>query len=132
MSSDNARKQIFAALTDSKMADADGAEGSQDPEAPEEEMEDEQQVLIRFSKHSEARRALPWEQWTSSEKRNYYMDRIFLGFLVLFVLMLLVECGYKVWYVTNVKQIAAFVSDSVVFLFDWLFTQERQEERAEL
>lgn len=114
------------------MADADGADGGQDLEAPEEGLDDEHQMLLHFAKYSEARRALPWEQWTFKEKANFYMDRIFLGVLVIFLLMLLGECGYKIWYVTNVKKIAEFVSDSVAFLFNWLLTQQKQEELFEL
>ncbi len=114
------------------MADTDGAEGVQNVEAPEEEQHDEQEALIHFSKYGEARRALPWEQWTFREKANYYIDRIFLGILIIFFLMLLGEFGYKMWYVTNMKKIAEFVSESVVLLFNWLFTQERQEELVEL
>lgn len=114
------------------MADTDRAEGGQDPEAPEEELDDEQEVLLHFGKYSDAQHARPWEQWSFREKANFYMDRIFLGFLVLFLLMMIGECGYKMWYVTNVKKIAAFVSESVVFLFNWLYTQDRQEELFEL
>lgn len=114
------------------MADTDEAEGGQDLEAPEEELIYEEESLLHFGKYSEARHALPWEQWSFREKANFFMDRIFLGFLFIFFIMLLGEFGYKMWYVTNVKTIAAFVSDSVVFLFDWLFTQERQEELFEL
>lgn len=114
------------------MADPDETEGVQNMEAPEEDMDDEQRALLHFSKYREARQALPWEQWTFREKANYYMDRIFLGFLAIFLLVLMGEFGYKMWYVTNVNKIAEFVTDSVVFLFDWLFTQERQEELIEL
>lgn len=116
-----------------KMADTGGTEHSQDPdEVPEEDLDDELQTLLHFSKHGDGRRAQPWEQWTFREKANYLMDRIFLGFLILFLIVLLFECTYKMWYVSNVKKMAQFVSDSVIFLFDWLFTQERQEEIAEL
>lgn len=114
------------------MADTDRAEGGQDPEALEEELDDEQEALLHFGKYSDVQRARPWEQWSFREKANFYMDRIFLGFLVLFLLMMMGECGYKMWYVTNVKKIATFVSESVVFLFNWLFTQDRQEELFEL
>lgn len=113
------------------MADTDAPEGGQDPEAPVEEL-DEQEALLHFGKYHEARRAQPWQQWTFREKANFYVDRIFLGFLVIFLIMLLGESGYKIWYVTNVKKILEFVVESVVFLFDWLFTQERQEELFEL
>lgn len=115
-----------------KMADAGGTERSQDPEVPEEDLDDELQTLLHFSKHGDGRRAQPWEQWTFREKANYLMDRIFLGVLILFLIVLLCECTYKMWYVSNMKKMAQFVSDSVIFLFDWLFTQERQEELAEL
>lgn len=114
------------------MADTDGAEGAQDLEAPEEELGDEQEVLLQFGKYSETRRTQPWQQWTFREKFNFYIDRIFLGFLLVFFIMLIGECGYKMWYVTNVKKIAEFVSDSVIFLFNWLSTQDRQEELFEL
>lgn len=114
------------------MANTDETNGSQDPEAPEEDLDDEQQALLHFSKYGESRRAQPYEQWTFREKANYYMDRIFLVFLIIFVMILLIECLYKIWYVSNGKKIAEFLSDSVVFLIDWLFTQERQEELVEL
>lgn len=114
------------------MADTDGADGGQDLEAPEEELDSEHAALIHFGKYHEAQLALPWEQWTFRQKANFCMDRIFLGFLAIFLIIVLGEFGYKMWYVTDVKKIAEFVSDSVVFLFDWLFTQERQEELFEL
>ncbi|KAL7408109.1 hypothetical protein ABVT39_018426 [Epinephelus coioides] len=114
------------------MADTDTPEGVQDLESPEEELDEEQTALLHFGKYVEARRALPWDQWTFREKANYYMDRIFLGVLIIFLLMLVGECAYKVWYVTNVNKIAQLVSDSVVSLYDWLFTQQKQEELLEL
>lgn len=114
------------------MAEMDGAEGDLNMEAPEEELNEEQDALLHFSKHIEARQALSWEQWTVKEKANYYIDRLFLGFLMIFFLILLVEFGYKTWYVIHVNKIAECVSDSVVFLFSWLFTQERHEELGEL
>lgn len=108
------------------MAEAYETEGDQDLEAPEEEVDDEhEQALLHFGKYSEARQALPWEQRTFKEKANYYIDRIFLGVLVIFFLMLLGEFGYKMWYVTNGKKILEFISH-------WLFTQERQGQLAEL
>lgn len=104
----------------------------QDLEAPEEEMDDENNALLHLSKYREAQFAKPWEQWTFRDKANYYMDRIFLGLLVTFLVIFIGECGYKIWYLTNVNAIVEFVSDLVVFLFDWLFTQDRQEQVAEL
>lgn len=114
------------------MAETDEAEVAQDPEVAEEELDSEQQALLHLGKIIEARRALPWEQWTFREKASFYMDRIFIGFLVISVLLLLGEFAYKMWYVTNVKKIAMFVSDSLIYLFNWLTTQEKQEELFEL
>lgn len=110
------------------MADTDRSEGGQE----EEEMDDEQKALLHFGKYSEARHALPWEQWTFREKANFYADRIFFTFLVIFVLVLLGECAYKMWYLTNVNKIVESVLDSVSSLSNWLSTQARQEELFEL
>lgn len=114
------------------MADTDRSEGGQDLEAPEEELDDEQKALLHFGKFHEARRALSWEQWTFREKVNFYIDRIFFAFLVIFVLVLLGECVYKTWYLSNINKIVESVVDSVFSLFNWLSTQERQEEFLEL
>lgn len=113
------------------MADTDRSEGGQDLEVPEEEM-DEQKALLHFGKYSEARHALPWEQWTFREKANFYVDRIFFTFLVIFIIVLLGECVYKMWYLTNINKIVESVADSVISLTDWLSTQVRQEELFEL
>lgn len=114
------------------MADTHRAGEEEDLEAPEDELDDEQEALLHFSKYRETQFEKPWEQWTFRDKANYYMDRIFLGLLFTFLVIFIGECGYKIWYVTNVNKIGEFVSHSVGFLFDWLFTQERQEEVAEL
>lgn len=114
------------------MADTDEAEGGQDPEAPEAELDSEDAALKHFGKYFEDQHAQPWEQWTFRRKANFYMDRIFLGFLVICFIVFMGECTYKIWYVTNLKKIAEFGSDLVVFLFDWLFAQDRQEELFEL
>ena len=84
------------------------------------------------------------------EKVNFYLDRMFLGFLGIFLIVFLCDCIYKVWWATNVKAIAAFVSgvtallfelllaipafvsDATEMLFGWLFAQGGQEERKEL
>lgn len=110
------------------MAETHRAEEEQDLEAPEEELD----ALLYFSKYRETQFEKPWQQWTFRDKANYYMDRMFLGFLATFVVILIGECGYKIWYVTNVNKIVEFVSNTVVFLFDGLFPQERQEEVGEL
>lgn len=111
------------------MADTDRIEGDQDLEAPEEDLD---AAFVHFGKYSEARLARPWEQWSFKEKANFCMDRIFLGVLVIFLFMLLAEFGYKMSFVIDMRKVAAFMSDSVDSLFDWLFTQERQEELLEL
>lgn len=114
------------------MADTHGAEGGQDAEALETDVDEAEAALLHFGKYNEVRRARPWEQWSSREKANYYIDRFFFGFLIAFLLVLLAECVYKIWYVTNVRMIVEFVSDAVVFLFDRLLAQEGGEELAEL
>lgn len=83
----------------------------------------EQEALLQISKHGEMRQGLSWEQRTFREKAIYYADRIFLGFLFVFFLMLLAEFGYKMWYVMNASKPA----DLAVSLSDWLFAQERRE-----
>lgn len=114
------------------MADTERSEGGQDLEAPEEELDDEQKALLHFGKYCEARRVLPWEQWTFREKANFYIDRIFITFLVIVVLALLGECVYKMWYLSNVNKIVVSAANSVINLLNWLSTQERQEELFEL
>lgn len=114
------------------MAEEHREEESEDPESPEEETYDESELLLHFGKYAEARRALPWNQWTFREKASFFLDRIFLGFLAIFVLIFLGEFVYKMWYVTNMKKVAAFFTDSVIYVFNWLSTQERQEELLEL
>lgn len=114
------------------MADTDGEEGERAEDVPEEDLDDEQRTLLHVSKYVEARRALPWAEWTFREKIQFCMDRIFLAFLAICLIVFLGEFIYKMWYVTNVKKIIAFVSDSVTVLFNWLSTEERNEELFEL
>lgn len=114
------------------MAEEDREEESQDPESPEEELTEETDILQHFGKYTEARRALPWNQWTFREKVTFFLDRIFFVFMGIFVLVFIGEFVYKLWYVTNVKKIAEFVADSVIHLFNWLSTQEKHEELFEL
>ncbi|XP_077386331.1 uncharacterized protein LOC144024114 [Festucalex cinctus] len=114
------------------MANTHGAEGGREVEAPESDVDEAEAALLHFGKYNEARRARPWEQWSSREKANYYIDRFFFGFLVVFLLVLLAECAYKMWYVTNVRKIVEFASDAVAFLIDRLLAQEGGEELAEL
>ncbi|CAJ1050255.1 hypothetical protein LDENG_00176020 [Xyrichtys novacula] len=114
------------------MVETNQAEGDQDQQPSEEELDEGEKAMLLISKYAEARRALPWDQWTLREKVSYYMDRLFLLFIVLFLLVIVGECSYKIWYVTNMKKITEFVSDLVLSLFGWLFTADRQEELAEL
>lgn len=114
------------------MAEEDREEESQDPETPEEDLSDETDALLHFGKYAEARRALPWNQWTLREKITFFLDRIFFVFLGIFALIFVGEFVYKMWYVTNVKKIAEFVTDSAIYLFNWLSTQEKHEELLEL
>ncbi|CAL8336355.1 unnamed protein product [Lota lota] len=121
------------------MSDGDGDEANQEaepPEAPEAdeeaEVESDEAALWHFGRYRESRLALPWEQWSFREKANFCMDRLFLGFLAIFLLLLFSEVCYKMWYVTNVRKIAAFLKDSSTGLFGWLFAQEEGEELFEL
>lgn len=92
------------------------------------EFEDEEAILLHFQRYSEARQALPWSERTLREKVSYYLDRIFLVFLCVLVLVFLAEAVYKMWYVTNLKAIYKSVSDIVTYLL----TQEEEEELIEL
>lgn len=118
------------------MSDGEGDEVNQEMEAPEEEEDEEvgteESAMLHIGRYVESRRALPWEQWSFREKASYYMDRFFLGFLAIFLFVLMCEVCYKAWYVTNLRKIAAFLTDSGTFLFGWLFAQEEKEERFEL
>lgn len=104
---------------------------SDEVETPE-DMENEEAAMMHIGRYVESRRALPYEQWTFREKANYYMDRVFLGFLAVFLLVLFAEVCYKIWYVTNLTKIAAFLTDAGGLMFGWLFAQEEKEERFDL
>ncbi|KAM8867045.1 uncharacterized protein ACB058_005187 isoform 1-T2 [Synchiropus picturatus] len=111
------------------MADTDPPQQTT-PEEEEDIYEDE--ALQIFSKYAEARRALPWDQWTLREKISYYLDRLFLAFLVIFFIVFFCEIVYKLWHIANVNKIG-FVKDSIIgYVFNWLFTQDRQEQLADL
>ena len=111
------------------MVEEDGAEERvEEVEAPPEEGDTEEAALYHFGRYSDMRRAVPWEQRSTSEKVGYYLDRGFMVFIVLFLMVLFGECVYKFWYVTNVDKIMEFVSDIV----SWLFTQDKDEELDEL
>lgn len=105
------------------MAEGDGA-----VEVETQEINSEEEALLHFGRYSEARAAVPWEQRTFKEKVLYHVDRIFLSLLALFVLVLLGDFLYKIWYVTNWRKILEFILETVSFLF----TQEKDEELIEL
>ncbi|CAL8401095.1 unnamed protein product [Arctogadus glacialis] len=112
------------------MSDGDS---DQAVEADEEaELDSDEAALLYFSRQGDSRRALPWDQWSFREKANFLMDRIFLGFLAVFLLLLFAEVCYKVWYLTDVRKIAAFLTDASGGLVDWLFAKVEDEERVEL
>ncbi|MBN3323103.1 ETV7 factor, partial [Atractosteus spatula] len=102
-----------------------GTEGER--EAEEGYNEDEAAMML-FAHYSEARAALPWEQRTVKEKFLYYVDHGFLVFLAIFLVVLLGEAAYKMWYVTNWKELYKAVVSVVTFFF----TQEEEEELLEL
>lgn len=120
------------------MAEGDGEderEEVEEVEAPPEDTDSQEEALLHFGRYSDMRRALPWEQKTRRERVNYYLDRCFLAFLLIFFLVLIGEFSYKMWYVTNLKKIKAFVLDFMAYVLDfvaWLLTQDEEERMAEL
>lgn len=114
------------------MAETDVAEGDQNEEVPDDDLDDTEKAMLHFGKYCEARRALPWDQWTTREKIVYYMDRTFIGIMIVFLIVMFFDICYKTWYVTNFKKIAEFVTDTVSYLLNWLSTQEKHEELIEL
>ena len=115
------------------MSDGDSDQANREVEADEEAVLDsEEAALLHLTRHGELRRALPWEQWSFREKANFYMDRIFLGFLAVFLLVLIAEVCYKMWYVTDVQKISVFLTEASSGLLGWLFAQEEDEQQFEL
>ncbi|KAK9973680.1 hypothetical protein ABG768_024396 [Culter alburnus] len=104
------------------------AEGDRAAEVETQEINSEDDALLLFGQYSEARAAVPWEQRTFKERVLHHIDRIFLSLLALFVLVLLGEFLYKIWYVTYWRKILEFILETVSFLF----TQEKDEELIEL
>lgn len=108
------------------MAEGDGAVEQQEMET--QEINSDEEALLHFGKYSEARAAVPWEQRTFKDKVLYHVDRIFLGFLALFLLVLIGDFLYKIWYVTSGRKTLEFILEIV----SYLFTQEKDEELIEL
>ncbi|KAL7891582.1 hypothetical protein AOLI_G00010580 [Acnodon oligacanthus] len=104
------------------MADADGAGEEREMEEAQ-EFNNEEEALLYFGQYSEARAALPWEQRTLKEKVMHHLDRIFLVFLAVFLVVVFSEAAYKFWYITSLRKIMEFVLDSV----SYLFTQDKEE-----
>ncbi|KAL7832988.1 hypothetical protein SRHO_G00300060 [Serrasalmus rhombeus] len=104
------------------MAGADGAGEEREMEEAQ-EFNSEEEALLHFGQYSEARAALPWEQRTLKEKVMHHLDRMFLVFLAIFLVVVLSEAVYKFWYITSLKKIMEFVLDSV----SYLFTQDKEE-----
>ncbi|KAI4902987.1 hypothetical protein NFI96_012024, partial [Prochilodus magdalenae] len=81
------------------MADADGTGEEREMEEVQ-EFNSEEEALLYFGRYSEARAALPWEQRSLKEKVMHHLDRIFLVFLAIFLMVVLLEAAYKFWYIT--------------------------------
>ncbi|GAA6096180.1 uncharacterized [Tachysurus ichikawai] len=107
---------------------ADQHEAGEEREMEAEEMITEEEALLHFGRYTEARDCLPWEQRTFKEKLMHHLDRIFLVFLAVFFLIVVSEALYKIWYVTNWRQVLEYLLDSVSFFF----MQEDEEELLEL
>ncbi|KAK2857917.1 hypothetical protein Q7C36_005836 [Tachysurus vachellii] len=96
---------------------ADQHEAGEEREMEAQEVITEEEALLHFGRYTEARDCLPWEQRTFKEKLMHYLDRIFLVFLAVFFLIVVSEALYKIWYVTNWRQILEYLLDSVAFFF---------------
>lgn len=103
------------------MAESDGA-------VEEQEINSDEEALFHFGQYSEARAAVPWEQRTFKEKVLHHIDRIFLIFLALFLMVHFGDFLYKIWYVTSWRKVLEFILEIV----SYLFTQEKDEELIEL
>lgn len=112
------------------MTEMAGPDGDGEERVMEEaqEFNSEEELLRYFEKYSEARSALPWEQRSFKEKVMHHLDRIFLVFLAIFVVVVLLEVAYKFWYIVSWRKIMEFVLDSV----SYLFTQVEEEASYEL
>ncbi|KAG5274925.1 hypothetical protein AALO_G00141660 [Alosa alosa] len=59
------------------------------------EFENEEAILMHFQRYTESRAALPWSERTRHEKVTYYLDRIFLVFICIVVMIFMAEAIYK-------------------------------------
>lgn len=117
------RRQERQVKVGANMPDQDERQEEREQEVQEELAGEEEDVLLRFSRYSEARATLPWSQRTFKEKLAHHADRIFLFFLALFLLVFAGEAAYKMWYVTNWKKVYKFVLD----LVSYLISEEEKE-----
>lgn len=108
------------------MVEGDGP--LEETEMETEDINSDEEALYHFSRYSEARAALPWDQRTLKEKVLHHIDRIFMCLLALFLLILFGEFIYKMWYVTSWRKIW----DLILELVSFLFTQEKDENLIEL
>lgn len=106
----------------------DQDEGREERELEAQDLADQEDILLRFGRYSEARAAIPWSQRTFKEKLNHHADRIFLFFLVLFLLVVAGDALFKVWYVTSWQKVYKFMLDTVFFLV----SEEEEEELMDL
>lgn len=107
---------------------ADRHEAGEEHEPEVQELMSEEEVLLHFGRYSEARANLPWEQRTFKENLMHYLDRIFLAFLAIFLLFVILDTAFKIWYVTNWGKIWQLLRDSL----SYFFMQEDDEELLEL
>ncbi|KAK7145186.1 hypothetical protein R3I94_011325 [Phoxinus phoxinus] len=108
------------------MAESDGAVEEQEMET--QEVNSDEEALLHFGNYSEARAAVPWEQRTFKEKVLHNIDRIFLIFLAVFLMVHFGDFLYKIWSVISWKKVLEFILNTV----SYLFTQEKDEELIEL
>lgn len=107
---------------------AEGAGPLEEREMETEEINSEEEALLHFSRYTDARAALPWDQRSFKEKVLHHIDRIFMSLLALFLLVLFGEFLYKIWYVTSWRKIWELILECV----SYLFTQDQDEHLIEL
>ncbi|KAG1963153.1 60S acidic ribosomal protein family [Pimephales promelas] len=111
------------------MAESDGAVEEQEMET--QEINSDEEALNHFSKYSEARAAVPWEQRTFKEKLLHHADRIFLIFLALFLLVHFGDFMYKMWYGAPCSQSdhRILLHPSAIFLHSSSLFRKLQRDR---
>lgn len=107
---------------------ADRHEAGEEHELEPQELMSEEEILLHFGRYAEGRAALSWKQRTFKENLMHYLDRIFLAFLVIFILFVILDIAFKIWYVTHWGKIWQLLRDTV----SYFFMQEDDEELFEL